>query len=103
MVGSAVPTPGGAAGAFHAATGAGMVFLGVEKEQAAAVAIVLHLVDFGPAGVFGLYYFLRREISLKRLRELITAEAVEHAVEDEKIVPVGEFDKGNLETASLRD
>jgi hypothetical protein len=56
MVGSAVPTPGGAAGAFHAATGAGLVLLGVAKEQAAAVAIVLHLVDFGPAAVFGLVY-----------------------------------------------
>lgn len=87
MVGSAVPTPGGAAGAFHAATGAGLVFLGVEKEQAAAVAIVLHLVDFAPAAAFGLFYFLRGEISLARLRELMKPEAVEHAVEDEKIEP----------------
>jgi glycosyltransferase 2 family protein len=86
MVGSAVPTPGGAAGAFHAATGAGLFFVGVEKEQAAAVAIVLHLVDFGPAALFGLYYFLRGEINLASLRNLTKPEAVEHAVEDEKIV-----------------
>jgi glycosyltransferase 2 family protein len=87
MVGSAVPTPGGAAGAFHAATGAGLFFLGVEKEQAAAAAIVLHLVDFGPAALFGLFYFLRGDVNLERLRNLIKSEAVEHAVEDEKIVP----------------
>lgn len=87
MVGSAVPTPGGAAGAFHAATGAGLFFVGVEKELAAAVAIVLHLVDFGPAALFGLFYFLRGDVNLERLRNLIKSEAVEHAVEDEKIVP----------------
>jgi uncharacterized protein (TIRG00374 family) len=87
MVGSAVPTPGGAAGAFHAATGAGLFFVGIEKEQAAAVAIVLHLVDFGPAALFGLFYFLRGDINLTSLRNLAKSEAIEHAVEDEKIVP----------------
>ena len=86
-MGSAVPTPGGAAGAFHAATGAGLFFLGVEKEQAAAVAIVLHLVDFGPAALFGLFYFLRGDVNLERLRSLTKPEGVEHAIEDEKIVP----------------
>jgi uncharacterized protein (TIRG00374 family) len=88
MVGSAVPTPGGAAGAFHAATGAGLFFVGIEKEQAAAVAIVLHLVDFGPAALFGLFYFLRGDINLSSLRNLAKTEAIEHAVEDEKIAPV---------------
>ena len=86
MLGSAVPTPGGAAGAFHAATGAGLFFVGVEKEQAAAVAIVMHLVDFGPAALFGLFYFLRGDINFERLRNLVSADAVEHAVEDEQIV-----------------
>jgi glycosyltransferase 2 family protein len=85
MVGSAVPTPGGAAGAFHAATAAGLVFLGVDKAQAVGAAIVLHLVDFGPAALFGLFYFLRGDVNLARLRELVKPEAVEHAVEDEKI------------------
>jgi len=42
-------------------------------------------VDFAPAAIFGLYYFLRGEINLDRLRSLISAEAVEHAVEDEKV------------------
>ena len=53
LVGSLVPTPGGAAGAFHAATAAGLIFLGVERETAAAISIVMHVVDFGPAVVFG--------------------------------------------------
>ena len=70
MVGSAVPTPGGAAGAFHAATGAGLFFVGIEKEQAAAVAIVLHLVDFGPAALFGLFYFLRGDINSDEFADL---------------------------------
>jgi hypothetical protein len=86
MVGSAVPTPGGAAGAFHAATGAALVLLGVGVEQAAAVAIVVHLVDFAPAGLFGLFYFLRGDINVARLRASTSTGAVEHAVEDEKVV-----------------
>jgi glycosyltransferase 2 family protein len=85
MVGSAVPTPGGAAGAFHAATGAALILLGVGRDQAAAVAIILHLVDFGPAALFGLFYFLRGDINMTRLRALISVKAVEHAVEDEPV------------------
>jgi uncharacterized protein (TIRG00374 family) len=85
MVGSVVPTPGGAAGAFHAATGGALVLLGVGREQAAAVAIILHLVDFGPAALFGLFYFLRGDVNLARLRTLVSASALEHAVEDEKV------------------
>jgi uncharacterized protein (TIRG00374 family) len=86
MVGSAVPTPGGAAGAFHAATGAALVLLGVGRDQAAAIAIILHLVDFAPAAMFGLFYFLRGDVNVARLRSLTSASAVEHAVEDEKVV-----------------
>jgi len=55
LVGSLVPTPGGAAGAFHAATAAGLMFLGVARETAAAIAIVMHFVDFGPSLLFGLF------------------------------------------------
>ena len=90
LVGSLVPTPGGAAGAFHAATAAGLIFLGVTREQAAAVAILIHLIDFAPAVVIGLYYLLRGDIQINRLRELTSSEAVEHAVEDEKIAPPAE-------------
>jgi glycosyltransferase 2 family protein len=85
MVGSAVPTPGGAAGAFHAATGAALVLLGVGRDQAAATAIILHLIDFGPAALFGLFYFLRGDINVARLKALIRVKSVEHAVEDEPV------------------
>ncbi|HEY6122064.1 MAG TPA: lysylphosphatidylglycerol synthase transmembrane domain-containing protein [Pyrinomonadaceae bacterium] len=87
LIGSLVPTPGGAAGAFHAATAAGLIFLGVLRETAAAISIVMHLIDFGPAAIFGFYYFIRGDINLTRLRSLASQEAVEHAVEDEEIAP----------------
>jgi uncharacterized protein (TIRG00374 family) len=87
LIGSLVPTPGGAAGAFHAATAAGLLFLGVERETAAAISIVMHLVDFGPAVLFGFFYFIRGELSFARLRSLASPEAVEHVVEDEELVP----------------
>lgn len=72
LVGSLVPTPGGAAGAFHAATAAGFLFLGVEKELAAAVSIILHLVDFGPAVLFGVFYAIRGDLRISRLRTLVS-------------------------------
>ena len=82
-VSSIVPTPGGAAGAFHAATAGGLVFLmgdgeGV-KERALAVAIVMHLVYFAPAVFFGLYYFFHGDISVERIKSLLSSEP---AVED---------------------
>src|SRR5204863_9144113 len=86
LVGSLVPTPGGAAGAFHAATAAGLMFLGVSRETAAAISIVLHVVDFGPALIFGIFYIIRGDINLSRLRAKTSSESVEHAVEDEPIL-----------------
>jgi uncharacterized protein (TIRG00374 family) len=74
LVGSLVPTPGGAAGAFHAATAAGLLFLGVRKETAAALSIVMHLVDFGPALLFGVFYLIRGDLSLAKLRTMISPE-----------------------------
>jgi uncharacterized membrane protein YbhN (UPF0104 family) len=68
LVGSLVPTPGGAAGAFHVATARGLSFLGVADAKATAVSIVLHLVLFGPAFFLGLYFFLRSDVKLSRLR-----------------------------------
>ena len=72
LVGSLVPTPGGAAGAFHAATATGLLFLGVKKELAAALSIVLHLVDFGPALLFGIFYAIRGDLSISKLRAMIS-------------------------------
>ncbi|MCA1817789.1 MAG: flippase-like domain-containing protein, partial [Acidobacteria bacterium] len=68
LVGSLVPTPGGAAGAFHVATARGLSFLGVADAKATAVSIVLHLVLFGPAFFLGLYFMLRSDVKLSRLR-----------------------------------
>lgn len=74
LVGSLVPTPGGGAGAYHKTTAEGLKFVGVDENVAAAVAIVLHLVLFAPAVPFGLYYFLRSDVSLARLKEIAAAE-----------------------------
>ncbi len=87
LIGSLVPTPGGAAGAFHAATAAGLIFLGVARETAAAIAIVMHFIDFGPAVFFGFFYVIRGDLNLSRLRSLASPEAVEHAVEEDELEP----------------
>lgn len=103
LVGSLVPTPGGAAGAFHAATAAALLFLGVHRDTAAAVSIVVHLVDFGPALIFGFFYFIRGDVSVSRLRSLASAEAVEHAVEDEPVVPDELLTQNEMRAAAIRD
>ena len=103
LVGSLVPTPGGAAGAFHAATAAGLIALNVHREKAAAISIVLHIVDFGPALIFGVYYIIRGDISLSRLRAKTSSESVEHAVEDEPIMSDELFVQTELEAAAARD
>jgi uncharacterized protein (TIRG00374 family) len=88
LVGSLVPTPGGAAGAFHAATAAGLVFLGVKIDRAAAIAIVTHLIDFSPALGFGLYFVVRGDISVSRLKQMITSESEGHLTEDQLREPL---------------
>jgi uncharacterized membrane protein YbhN (UPF0104 family) len=80
LVGSLVPTPGGAAGAYHAATAAALVVLGSDRDQAAAVAIVLHLVGYTPALVFALYFVMKGDVSLGRLQHLRDARPVEGAL-----------------------
>jgi glycosyltransferase 2 family protein len=84
-VSSVVPTPGGAAGAFHTATAASLIFLkkDITREDATAVAIVMHLVYFAPAVIFGLYYFFHGDISIARIRSLLSSEHAAEEVEHE--------------------
>ncbi|HWP44925.1 MAG TPA: lysylphosphatidylglycerol synthase transmembrane domain-containing protein [Blastocatellia bacterium] len=70
MLGSVVPTPGGATGPFHTAAAGALIFLGVAGAKAASVAIILHLVIFAPATLFGLYYMLKDGLSLEGLRRI---------------------------------
>ena len=90
-MGSLVPTPGGAAGAFHAATAGALLLLGVKQDQAAAVSIIMHLVYFAPAVIFGLYYLVRGDISIDRFRSLLSSENAEREIETDSpdFVPEG--------------
>jgi uncharacterized protein (TIRG00374 family) len=81
MLGSVVPTPGGATGPFHTATAAALAFLGVEQNKAASVAIILHLIIFAPATVFGLYYLAKEGLSLDRLRRIGEQKASEDRID----------------------
>lgn len=88
-VSSVIPTPGGAAGAFHAVTAGGLIFLMGDApgvwERAAAVSIVMHLVYFAPAVFFGLYYFIHGDISLERLKSLLSSEPAADEIGEEAI------------------
>lgn len=74
LVGSVVPTPGGSAGAFHAAAAKGLEFLGLEPNLAASIALIYHLIAFGPPFILGLYFLVRDDISLTQLREMLASE-----------------------------
>ena len=82
-MGSLVPTPGGAAGAFHAATAGSLLLLGIRTDMAAAVSIIMHLVYFAPAVVFGLYYLFHGDISVERFRSLLSSENAEREIESD--------------------
>jgi len=84
LVGSVVPTPGGSAGAFHTAAAKSLEFLGIDPNLAASVAIVYHLIAFGPPFLIGLYYLVTYDISLKQLREIIASEENPHGLAEEK-------------------
>jgi glycosyltransferase 2 family protein len=74
LVGSIVPTPGGAAGAFHVSAAKGFKFLGVEANLAAAIAVIYHLIAFGAPFILGLYYLIRDDISVQQLRDALNEE-----------------------------
>lgn len=73
LIGSLVPSPGGSAGAFHAAAAAGLVILGIEKNLAGSVAIAFHFVAFGPPFLLGLFYLAKDGIGFGSLREMISS------------------------------
>jgi uncharacterized protein (TIRG00374 family) len=88
LVGSLVPTPGGGAGTYHAATAYSlMTYFGIAETEAKAATIVLNLVVFGSSVFFGLYYFLRSGFTIKRLRELIATEAAEAEADSHGATP----------------
>ncbi len=78
---SLAPTPGGAAGAFHAATAFSIILLGVKPDQAAAVSIMMHLIYFVPALLFGIYYLMHGDISVEKFRSLLSSENAEREIE----------------------
>jgi uncharacterized protein (TIRG00374 family) len=84
LVGSVVPTPGGSAGAFHAAAAKGLEFLGLEPNLAASIALVYHLIAFGPPFILGLYYSVRDEVSFSQLREIIASEGETQTLTQQK-------------------
>lgn len=104
VVSSVVPTPGGAAGAFHTATAASLLFLNntIRTEDAAAVSIAMHLVYFAPAIVFGLYYFVHGDISIERFRALLSSDKAVEEIESDSPGFEPEVQSPKAEARSLR-
>ena len=81
-IGSLVPTPGGGAGGFHALTTKALVLLSIDRPDAFAVSIVMHLVYFAPALIFGFYYLFRGDISIKEFRSLLSSDNAVEEIEE---------------------
>jgi len=75
MLGSVVPTPGGATGPFHIATAAALAFMGIDQDSAKSVAIILHPLIFAPATLFGIYYVTREGLSFGGLKKIAEKQA----------------------------
>jgi glycosyltransferase 2 family protein len=101
VVGSLVPTPGGAAGAFHTATAGALIFMQIDRETAAAVAIIMHLIYFAPALFFGIYYVLRGDVSWARIRSLVITEDSIRSSAAETNETEGIYVLGNARTRKL--
>lgn len=82
-LGSLIPTPGGAAGAFHAATAGSIIILGYDRDVAAGSSIMMHLIYFVPALLFGLYYLFHGDISVEKFRSLLSSENAEREIESD--------------------
>lgn len=73
VVGVTAPTPGGAGG-FHLAYQIALTtYFGATLDRAAAAAILLHLVSFGPVAVFGLLFMWQDGLSLAGLKGMRSA------------------------------
>lgn len=70
VVGVAVPTPGGAGGFHLAYQIAVTTYFGATVDDAAAAAIVLHLVSFVPVAVMGVVFMWQDGLTLGGLRHM---------------------------------
>ena len=60
----------------------------------------MHIIDFGPAVIFGFFYFIKGDLNFSKLRALAAPDAVEHVVEDEELMPTNISGEGKaLENA----
>ena len=82
VVGVAMPTPGGAGGFHLAYQYAVTTYFGATVDQAAAAAIILHLVSFVPVAVLGLLFMWQDGLTLGGLRHMAPLQNVPN--EEEK-------------------
>lgn len=102
-MGSLIPTPGGAAGAFHAVTAYSLGLLGINASDAAAISIVMHLVYFAPALLFGFYYLFHGDISIARFRSLLSSEHAVEEIEEGETAAAAKMRKGEKEREAIAD
>jgi hypothetical protein len=82
VIGVAMPTPGGAGGFHLAYQYAVTTYFGAAVDQAAAAAIMLHLVSFVPVAVLGLVFMWQDGLTLGGLRHMAPLQHVPN--EEEK-------------------
>jgi len=63
----AIPSAPGYVGTFHGLVVASMALFGLAGDSARAYAVVLHAVNYVPVTLVGLYYFWKRQITLKEV------------------------------------
>jgi glycosyltransferase 2 family protein len=66
-VGMAMPSSPGAMGVYEAAMVFSMGLFGVDKGRALAVGLLIHMIQFIPTTVYGMWIFLKSGMSLKKI------------------------------------
>jgi uncharacterized protein (TIRG00374 family) len=74
VLGVAAPTPGGAGGFHWAYKLAVTTYFGATVDQAAAAAILLHLVSFGPVALLGFLFMWQDGLTIGGLRRMGPAQ-----------------------------
>jgi uncharacterized protein (TIRG00374 family) len=68
-LGMAMPSSPGAFGVFEAAVVFSLGLFGIDKEQALAAGVVLHMLQYIPVTLIGVLILARSGLSIKRIRE----------------------------------
>lgn len=78
----AIPSAPGYVGTFHGLVVASMALFGLAGDSARAFAVVLHAINYVPVTLVGLFYFWKRQITLKEVESEVEDPPINEDMSD---------------------